>query len=254
MLLVWYLGVQPELQWVVAERYNKLQTDWQALPALYVGNSATRFAHTGLTAGSQYRYQVCAYAKDANGKAARYCTDPISAPVTRTLEVKAVLTIPVQFDIGYLTPARGGFQPCTGLTGYIGRIVNGKFQPSTWPNSLCAAGNVTITQTARAVNMTGKSIRLIVTEFVLSGTSGLSGPQVDVYELAFPNPNYAPFQVALGSSLVSSPSSVPNSERDWLTKAFAYGQAVTFTVQYEGREYQRTNCTYKTAPIALSCP
>jgi hypothetical protein len=254
MLLVWYLGVRPELQWVVAEQYIAGQGSWKTLAPVYVANDATRYEHGGLEGATHYRYQVCAYAKDPNGKASRYCTDQISAPVTRALNVKAVLTIPVQFEIGGLTPARGGFQPCTGITGYIGKIVFNKFESSRWSNSQCAAGNVTITQTARAVNMTAKKIRLIVTEVAFSEGGGISAPQTDVYEMAFPNPNYVTFQVAFASGIGPYPANFSYSEHDMLTNAFSYGPPVKFTVQYEGTNYQSIGCTYKSTPVAVSCP
>jgi hypothetical protein len=253
VLLVWRLGVRPDLQWVSTEIYNILLKQWTHLDVVYVGNEATRYEHGGLQGSTQYRFQVCGYVKEASGKVLRYCTDQKSVQIPRVRDFKEVLTLPVQFTIGGLTPARAGFQPCTGITGYIGKVIDYRIVSSNWTNSLCAAGNVTITQTNSRVNMLGKKVRLIVTGVAYAESYGTSSNQTDVYEMAYSNPTDVTFQVALASGIGPFPSHLSYSEHDLLTNALSYGPAVKITVEYQGTKYGTLSCTYKTSPVALSC-
>lgn len=254
VLLVWRLGVRPDMQWVATERYNTLLKQWTHLDVVYVANEATRYEHGGLQGATQYRFKVCGYVKDASGKVSSHCTDQIAVRTLRARDAAEVVRIPVQFAIGGLIPSDSGFQQCGGITGYIGKVIDNRIVPSNWPNSLCAAGNVTITQTNPRVNMLGKKVRLIVTAVAYLESSGLSTNQTDVYEMAFSSPTYVTFQVAFGSGIGPYPAGLSYSEQEMLTNVFSHGRPVKVTVQYEGTNYQSINCTYKTSRFAMSCP
>ncbi|MBM2802264.1 MAG: hypothetical protein HW419_157 [Deltaproteobacteria bacterium] len=259
VLLVWRLGVRPDMQWVATERYNILLKQWNHLDVVYVANEAIRYEHGGLQGSTQYRFQVCGYVKEPSGKVSRPCTEPTTVRTPVALDSRGAITIqprvPPVFVISAVTPAATGFHLCTGLTGLVGRYSGGTIKPSDLSSSICAPGNVTITQTNPKVNMIGQKIRLFSTHEAYDGfdyRSAISGhPRTDVYELGFANNNSVTFQVAFasGRGIQRWPEETGYVTAHFGTDSWPLG----FTAEYQGTGYANSSCSYKASPVAVSC-
>jgi len=129
------------------------------------------------------------------------------------------------FDIGYIIPARNGFQPCR-INWYV---VSSDISHTpmlfnrSWVDHSCAHGNVTLTQTNPRASLRGKPLRFWVRRVdELSET-------VDIYEQNFGTENTLTFQVVFaGASLANWRSEPP---ADYIGRQFSNGVPLNFYVQ-----------------------
>jgi len=156
------------------------------------------------------------------------------------------------FVIGGIIPSRAGFQPCISLPGFIG--IWSDLEKKWYPRSdhPCAVGNVTVTQTNRLLNPTGKKVRLLVTsvDYMIYTFGPFS--ELSIYELPLPN-NYVTFQVvfASGKNLERAYDGV--SDKDYLNQVFAQGKPLKIEALYDGTSYATLNCTFR-SPNKVDCP
>jgi len=259
VVLTWRPAAPLDMKWIAAEKWNWFIKTWAELPPRYVSNETTRFEYDGLEGSTTYRFIVCGIKGDKNGHVTtpQVCTRQITVQTPVALDSRGAVLIqpriPPVFAIGPITPSAAGFQPCTRLTGLVGRYISGSIQLSDLSSSICALGSVTITQTNPKVNMTGQKIRLFVTHEAFDGsdynTSGQFYTRNDVFEMAFVNNNPVTFQVALASGRGPRPDDVD------VVKAHIGKdeRSLNVAANFQGSEYAKSSCTYNASPVAVSC-
>lgn len=264
--LTWRPAAPVDLKWIQIEHWLPNQNIWSGPSATYVSNDITRYVFGGLRSSNTYRFKVCGFKGDKNGKVTgpHVCTNEVTVTTPRALNASGGLGIlprvPPDFVISAITPATSGFRLCSGLTGLVGRYVSGKFEPSDLASSICASGTISIAQRNPQVDVSRRKLRLIVAHAAYEGFgrdgfgTGISGgnyARTDVFELAFAGNAGLAFQVAFasGRGLKRSPE-----EASTLANYFGpYPQPLYFAVEYLGSRYVEANCTYQAVPASVAC-
>ncbi len=181
-------------------------------------------------------------------KSRKAITPPVAAPnpppQANPNALKSTPVIPKEpdFEIGYVIPAREGFQKCTTPAGYVVSIT-GVGSPDLsrsakyWEARYCAKGNVTVTQIGAITDMTGKKLRLWVVHNEIG--SFYNGPgwdrgTIDIYELPFQQKETLTFQVVFASGWKPNLSTKdPVTENlEYVSNAFSNPAGVGFFAQY----------------------
>jgi hypothetical protein len=144
------------------------------------------------------------------------------------------------FEIGYIIPAREGFQKCTTPNGYVVSITNLAADVTSsaknWPLRYCAKGNVTVTQINPITDMTGKMLRLYVVHNEIGWFYNTPWDRgtIDIYELPFQQRETLTFQVVFASgwkpNLTTNDPVKENLE--YVSNAFLNPAGVGFFAQY----------------------
>lgn len=172
--------------------------------------------------------------------------------------LNAPLATDPTFDIGYIIPARSGFQPCqiSGRPYWISVDLysNRDGLPQTyyrnWNYQLCAMGNVTLTQTNPRASISGKTLRFWVRRYQSGEQSQVE--TIDIYENWFPNQNTLTLQVVFASSY--EPTSTSENLADYTARLFSQGRPLDFYVQYYPDANFNTNLLFTTRfSSSLAC-
>jgi hypothetical protein len=168
------------------------------------------------------------------------------------------------FTISPVTTNGGGFQQCQGLSGYLPGNQGNETAQNAYSINYCATASVTVVQKS-IIDMTGKTLDLVVTSWHTSGWDSTSGgwrwsPIVDTYRLAFPSKNTLVFnKICFGSGLVDNSGQFSGKKDDaWITEhlkeqvglvsaSFFEARPLKLQVNYGGKSYAVANCAFQSS-------